>query len=44
MKRGVRLSRTARNLFKAMLAEGAEKLGVDVADESYLAGSTRPGV
>ena len=43
MTRSVRLSQTARDLFKTMLAQGAEKFDVDVADdvidtlENYLA-------
>ena len=33
MTRSVRLSQTARELFKTMLTQGAEKFGFDVADE-----------
>ena len=33
MKRGVRISRTARELFRTMLAQGVEKFGVEVVDE-----------
>ena len=33
MKRSVRLSQTARELFRTMLAQGAENFGVEVADE-----------
>ena len=33
MKRSVRLSRTARELLQTMLAQGAEKFGINVADE-----------
>ena len=54
MKRRIVLSRTARELFNVMLAQGAEKFGINVADakrrsvietlETYLAENPHHGL